>query len=505
MVAGITLLWASTAFAVTTVPKGKAGAKKPAPVAAPVKMPMVWRSDLDAALTVAGAQYRPVLVVFSSPDCPWCTKLKSGPLRDREVLALLENFVLVEIDVTKDERTPAVYQVRGVPALLIMSAEGAVRAGANGYVGATDLKKALRDALNPRFLKQGDVTYAKLLELLDEMKVTADKWPAILASLESKDKRAELDERILAYSPFPKKEFVKFLSHERLAVRLGALEILEELAGDTFGYDPWFDEATMEANEKALVKWKDWSEEEAKKTESVYSAITQEELHSYIQDLVSDNRERSRRAMRMIEHGGPKLAETLSAFLEKNPTLPEGAKKKIKEAQYALLIPAISGIEPAAIAHRLIFGNQDVRLDSLRGLQSTGSRAVPVLREFLQDGDSIVRETAADTLITAGGRHAVSILETHLNDEDDVEVVYTILRGLGRTKSKKGLAILVSYLANANENLVIAAIQSIAKLKSKTVSKELTKCLEDFRWRVRVAALDAVKKLKMKSLGDKVA
>ena len=44
---------------------------------------------------------------------------------------------------------------------------------------------------------------------------------------------------ILTLDPFPSALMVTLLHHSALAVRLGALELLEEKAGGDFGFNPW--------------------------------------------------------------------------------------------------------------------------------------------------------------------------------------------------------------------------------------------------------------------------
>ena len=54
----------------------------------PAAVPAVtWTENLDGALARAGNELRPILLVFTSPDCPWCVRMKSETLTEKEVLA----------------------------------------------------------------------------------------------------------------------------------------------------------------------------------------------------------------------------------------------------------------------------------------------------------------------------------------------------------------------------------------------------------------------------------
>ena len=469
-----------------------------------MRTPMLWMDDIDAALTLASVEYRPVLVVFSSPHCPWCIRLKKEVWADPEVEKLLEHFCLVEINTEKDEITPLKYQVQGVPTVLVLSADGRVHSGFAGFAAASQVAEMLGRVLIPEIVKQSLPDHDQLLKLVDQDDVPAEKWPDVVVALGVSQVRDELRSAILRLDPLPRKHLVSLLEHSRLAVRLGAIDVLEELAGTTFDFDPWLDEAVLQQNRESLQVWRQWAAD-TNCVESVYSALTAETVTGYIRDLVSGDRERSVRAIRMLEHGGEDAALALAEFLEQHADLPRGARNRIREVQYALYLPSLQGIDRTVIAHRLVFGNMDVRLKSIEMLKTLGRQALPVLSEFLDDPDAVVRETAVDTLVTAGGRYAIPLLQGHLEREQDADVLYAVLQGLGEVRTRGSLQVLISFLSHENEDLVAAALGSIAKLKSHKAGEAVIGCLKDRRWRVRSAALDTVSKLKLTDAADTVA
>ena len=85
---------------------------------------VTWTENLSGALARAGNELKPVLLVFSSPNCPWCMRLKSETLAEKEVLAALEGFICVGIDTSRDAKTAQEFQVRGVPMTVILSGDG---------------------------------------------------------------------------------------------------------------------------------------------------------------------------------------------------------------------------------------------------------------------------------------------------------------------------------------------------------------------------------------------
>ncbi|OGV38190.1 MAG: hypothetical protein A2X48_06575 [Lentisphaerae bacterium GWF2_49_21] len=505
-IAGCVLLFlfSAAAVAVPSAPKTPEVAvpNVPSLPVSVVEDKIFWHNDMDTAFALATAEHKPVLVLFTSPDCAWCTKLKSEVFTDKEVMSFLQHYRLVEVDILKNEEKAEQYMVRGVPTLLIFSSDGQIIDGVSGYVNSNVLTEMLKKSLNPEFLKKIDASYIDILDKLSANKLPPEKWPEVMVILGSREKRKELHDRIMMLSPFPKKDLFNLLDNRSLAVRLGALDILEELAGDTFGFDPWL-APEADANAKAKEKWKSWSEDKSQDIK-IHSALNSEQTTSYIRDLMSDDREISSRALRMLENGGRDVYSYLADFIKKHPDLPEGKKKKIKVAQYSVIIPGSCGAEPTSIASGLVFGTEDVKMKNISRLQYGGKKVMIILKDFLYDSDSLIREAAVDAIAVAGGKSAVQIYSEFLPREKDVNVIYAVIRDLGNIRSVQGVDILTSYLSSQNEDIVIAALNSITKLKSKKPEAEIAKCLEDRRWRVKVAALDTVAGLSIKGLEEKI-
>ncbi|MEZ5303192.1 MAG: HEAT repeat domain-containing protein [Verrucomicrobiales bacterium] len=464
-----------------------------------------WGGDLDSALALAKEAYAPVAIFFSSPGCAWCARMKRDVLTDPAAAEVLKHFVRVEIDISKDRAAAVRFQVTGSPALRILDAAGTTQAGADGYLGAADLRRILSGALNAEFLRQADAAHAEAVDQLDANEVPAERWPELLTAFSDKAKRADLHPRILKLEPFPAAEFVDLLGNAKLAVRLGALDILEELAGGSFGFDPWLapDDG---GNAGALAAWKDWLSggggEQAEKRR--FAALSEDSLAGFIRDLISEDRERAARALRMLEQGGGAALEGLGKFLGDNPEIGADAARRIREAQYTLTIPAAAGGAPSALARRLVYGNLDTRLSALEELGKGGKHAVPILRDFLADPESMVREAAVDALAATGDLRVVSLIDEQIKTEPDTNVIHAALRGLGGIRSKRGLALLAEFTTSESEDLAVAALEGIERLRTTQASEAVIKALDDPRWRVRAAALETVGKVELGDAAEKV-
>ena len=482
---------------------------KPVPPESPAETRLLWHSTLQNGLAASAVTFTPVLVLFTSPDCVWCGRMKSEVLPDKAVQELLPHFTLVELDVTRHEKEAVEYQLQGVPAIVILSSDGEPRLTVGGYVSAARLVDILRGALNPDYLKRMDVAYRDLLKLLDSNEVPRDRWPAIVQAMDRPERRRELRAKILALTPFPRRELVNLLRNPQLAVRLGAQELLEEVNESATLYDPWFETSFVASNKAVLAQLNDWAEgraaESGRTDSSLFSALTREQVLEYLQDLLSDHRDRSVRALRMLENGGASVIPLVNDYLNSHPDLQPGARNRLKEVQYVLCLKGKGGLDASALARKLLLGSLDVRLKAIAEAQNAGLAALPVLRDFLQSPDAIVREAAIDALVEAGGNAALPAIKARLAVEKDQDVVYSALTALGKVRGKRAQDLLMGYLSNANEDLVMAALKSLGASKATVLAQDLIPCLKDPRWRVRVAALEAAAELKLGNLEAAVA
>lgn len=462
---------------------------------------VTWTENLNGALARAGNELKPVLLVFYAPNCPWCVRLKTETLSEKEVLAALEGFICVSIDTSRDPATAQQFQVSGVPVTMILSGDGRIQSGVQGFRDKTAFLAFLEEYRQGGGKREGPpAELGRWLKALQGGEVPASDWPGMVAGLGHKECRGKLHDALLARKPCPRREWVGLLQHPKLAVRLGAFELLEEVAGTGHGYDPWLEPA---ANREALERWQNWAAGASNEVQQLFSPLTDEQIAGYVRDLSSGDRDRATRAVRMLEQAGEAAIPALDA---RSPEVDgEDARRRIREVRYFLLLPDTLGTERARIAHRLVFGNQEERIRSLAAAAAAGERAVPVLADFLGDADPLIREAAVDNLIEAGKNAAFPYLSELLKTEKDEEVVHAVVRGAGNLKGPKAVELVGRYLSHANEDLVVAALVSLGRTKSITAANAVKESLKSPRWRVRAAALEAIGTLRATMVEDDVA
>ncbi len=328
-------------------------------------------------------------------------------------------------------------------------------------------------------------------------------------------KRAEIRSILLESGKPPVAELVSLLSHPMLSLRLGALEILEELAGGDLTYNPWVP-ADAPENLGALARWNAWA---ANPTLAESGALfSDDQRRAYLQDILGEDPDKASRARRMLEAEGLSAVGYLEDFLQKTPTLHAGHRTRIREAQYQITLARSLGDQAPVTARHLAFGSRDQVLAALATIRSAGLLALPILRDFISHPDALVRETSIDALLVIGGEPAVAIVSPLLQKEPDINVIHGSLRRLKDVPGKASAELVASFLSHPDEDLLISAIQTSLSLTGDNQDRfsspgdkkppspadtHVIRALDDPRWRVRATALEYVAKRRLTAAKDK--
>ncbi len=120
----------------------------PGRVSAADPVPVVWRTDYNAARKEAADKGLPLCIVIGSENCFYCKKLEGGPLRNAAVLAeLASNFVPLKVDATTDPALPRALKVQLYPTTVLAGPDGKIHAYIEGYVDAERLHDNLKRAV----------------------------------------------------------------------------------------------------------------------------------------------------------------------------------------------------------------------------------------------------------------------------------------------------------------------------------------------------------------------
>ena len=366
------------------------------------------------------------------------------------------------------------------------------------------------------------------LQAQDQLKVlkenpTKESLAEALPLLADPATRGNVRSTISGINPFPGKDLVALLSDPRLAVRLAALETLEEKSGGDYGFNPWAPPTAPE-NEAPLALWQKWLGDGGGSSSGSSSLLSDDQRHGYLRDLLAEDTNRSARARRMLEADGLAAVGFLEDFLTGSTTLPAGSRAKVREAQYQIVLSPTFGPQAPALSRQLAFGSRDQMLSALGNLKSAGLSALPIIRDFLRHPDSLVRETSIDAMLTSGGSQVLGIIGPILAEEKDPNVIHGALRRIKEIPNPKSLEIASSFLSREEEDLLISAIQACQKLvagdpdpysgrsqgkvskvseSTKAANAAVIGTLDDPRWRVRTAALEYIAAAKVGEAEEK--
>jgi len=455
-----------------------------------------WLNNINTAFANASSQFRPVMILFSSTHCPWCVKLKNTTLKAPEVTNLLSEFITVNINVDLDKKTASLFGIRGIPVIVITNSDGRELIRTEGFISKENMLSMIDAVLNKNIIASKKTEMAQLLYLLKDHKIKKENWRELMASLgKYPDYSDEVFTVIRNYRKLPLEIIVELLSDTQLTVRLGALEVLEELAGTDNSFDPWH--PAEESNFIALDKWKKWAESRKKsKKLEVFAPFSKEQCMDLIRQALTQNSPiRAARAKHFLRRAGNIAIKVLNEYINQHPNLPNSSIKKIKELQYSLYIPDSYGKDPVSLAHKIVFGKLDTRLDAVEDLKKIGPPAYHIIKDQLNDPNPLIREAAVDSMLGVSPKQAINALQELLEHEKDNDVIFSVLRVLGKyEKNKNAHKLLVKYLESNNEDHLIAALEGLTAAKYKLPKKTIHKLLTDSRWRVRAQTLEFLNK-----------
>jgi cytochrome c biogenesis protein CcdA/HEAT repeat protein len=308
--------------------------------------------------------------------------------------------------------------------------------------------------------------------------------------------RATAQKELAESGPLVPRPWIDLLSDPDLAVRLGAIEVLEDHAGSDLGYDPWEDDPNQ--RHEASQGWEEWLASGGTSAVGfrLGAPLREESVRVYLADILSGDAAKTERAIGRLATQPRDAIGRIEAHLSEMGDAAPGARARLKEAQYRLLLDSASVPEGRRIARLIAAGNRDERIEGLGLLTSAPTSVLPVVGDGLRDAEPLVRERAMDLLLALGGAGAIPAATEHLAKDDDPNVAYAAIRALGKIEGAASVRALLPRLESADEDEVAAALQSLALLgeAARAVAKQVEPLLEHPSWRVRAAVLQYVSK-----------
>ena len=103
-------------------------------------------TNFTQALNDAGVQNKTVLLIFDQDSCYYCDLLKKDVLSNANVQKQLEkDFIVVDIDITKQPQIASKYKVMGTPTSVFLDSKGNEVQRIEGYVSAGEFLNLIKE------------------------------------------------------------------------------------------------------------------------------------------------------------------------------------------------------------------------------------------------------------------------------------------------------------------------------------------------------------------------
>jgi HEAT repeat protein len=442
-----------------------------------------WLDDYDQARHVAREQNTTLIVLFVRKDDPFSNRLKLETLSDPKVWRYLRRYTLVEVDADRDPELAFQFELQSTPALLWLDSEGRELHRAIGFAPPGDLT-AYIERIQTAGAVELPPAQAGLLQAFEQNPTDRELMVRMLRALGQDENPRKLRGVIRSIRPAPVKVWVELLSHEALEIRMGSLELLEELSGDTFGFDPWEAPATQEAERET---WRAWAEDHQGQDLKRFAPLTEVQLASAIRDLDNASEPHVLRAVRTLEAGGPALLPHIDSALKSADLSPQ-QQARLEEIRLSLRIAALGWADGPGVSFRLRRGPLDTRMQLLRDIAREGTSAIPILSQFLDDPEVLIRETAMEGLLQAGGSDALPVVLKRLEVEPSTDIALTAMRQLAKMKSPEATAWLKTQLVSEREERILGALTAMQSGAHDELAPVAIDLIADPRWRVRATA-----------------
>jgi HEAT repeat protein len=434
-----------------------------------------------------------VLVVAEDPYCAWCKKLHTQ-LALPAVERALARWTPVAIDVERAADDAQRLGVRGTPALRVLTPQGRLIAGHDGYLEA--------DALLQWLAAQEQ----QIARTPDEL-LLANEPPTILEVVRLTQLLAERDaaireaaiHRLMPHPQAGAAALVRSLAEGNLGTRLAAIEVLGQWQAPLDGLDPWRPQSLSRERLGELEKWAAGVSPDS--AVQFRTALTKQE-----NDAASDQIERMLKAdaagaaaaREQLARLGPALLPEVASRIAKAAS--DDDRARLTALRYRLAAGHALPLRWPGGLERLADRDVTVRhraADELAALATEEHE--PLLLELFSDPDPLVREISLRGLKHVSGNRSTSAL-TRLLDDPDPNVRAAVLKQLAEDATGELVAKVAEYVQRETDaDLVVHALRYFGEVKDRDVTESVLPLLSHASWQVRAEAAQVLAKVAKQS------
>ncbi len=296
-----------------------------------------------------------------------------------------------------------------------------------------------------------------------------------------------------------------YLRHEDVRVRSAALDLLETVTGRDFGIDPWL--APADVPQEVQQALNEWAAAEELVGDAV-KAPEPQQLADAVVLLRSTDPDTQRRVCLRFAPWKAALAAAIQSEKLNNKELTELELDNLRCSLYRLQLQNAIPAEVGRVAPLLASHARKDILNGLEALRNVGKDTLPVLMEFIDSQDGLIREVSMDVLLQTGNAQAYKILMPKLMAEQDRNILQIAAR---RAPDCEPLPQIIEFLNHCavqqDEDVAVAALEALADMeadrdedsggaladsKHAMGSDSCLSLLRSPNWRVRAAMLRAL-------------
>jgi len=220
-----------------------------------------WRYEPETAIPEAAKARLPALLVFTAPWCGYCRQMETTTWVDPRIEEAVKRYIAIKVDFDRNRELANAFQIRGIPAFVVLNRYGETVSVSSGYQDATQFGAWLEQHQSEAFdtISKTSKAAAAFTELEATLQSPEEAVRArgVAALLESYiDKEDPLHplagqrlEKLFEESPL---QAAGYLKDSRLAVRLLFTNLFAAKFNDAFTFDPW---APVEERTAAADRW----------------------------------------------------------------------------------------------------------------------------------------------------------------------------------------------------------------------------------------------------------
>lgn len=306
----------------------------------------------------------------------------------------------------------------------------------------------------------------------------------------------------------PRTALIAQLSRPSLKTRCAALDLLEDLTGNDFGFDPWLPPSEIPA--EIIQALQDWS-----KSDSGFLNISQapdaEQTNRAIAIFLSADDEMKERTCRLLLPHKNLIIGAIEQTFKSRPDLTQDDIKALRQIEYRMQLDSILGTRAAATSRLLVSDKRGDIIEGIETLRNASQAALPVLNTLVAHADPMVRETAIDVMLLTGKEKALEALIPMLQKETDPNILQIAFRRATDYINADMKKLLLRHALSPQEDVAVTALNVLRESRDidddmyssdprkKKMGKEihfteeeLHRLLSSPNWRIRSALFELI-------------